>query len=882
MEKNSLGELSGRKEFFAQVRQRLDAGISEKMCIASADIEHLKLFNEWYGQETGDMLLENIATYLLELKKRKDYVVGYFGADDFFLFIPMEKWMIQELYRVLCQYLNMGSGISSFLPALGVYEIKDAGTEISTMCNNAQIACATTKENYGKRICYFDEEMVQRMEHRQKLLTDVRRGIKNREFTFYVQPKCEITEGKIIEFEALTRWNHPQFGVISPGRFLPVLEECGLITRLDLYIWEEVCRVLGEWKKNSRRCLPISINVSIIDMKNIDVPETLQQLIRKYDLTPDLLPVEVTESAFAENVEEVRSVVERLHEMGFQILMDDFGSGYSSLNMLKDIYVDVLKTDMKFMDLEGENHSKGENIVESVIRMAHMLNLRIVAEGVEKQSQVDFLKLLECNYVQGFYFYKPMPVEQAMAIVERDEAIDWKGIQPLRKKGYYPEGFLEENELIRLLTKEYYKILFVNWSQDSFEVIKNDDKIYEKRNVRFSGLEQWLQNLGLEGNIHEEDLERYERFVNRENMMYNLLKQKENVGCNYRKRVGDTFRWVRMEFIRDTQYQDENQSGILIVKDMDEIYSEHLHHQEELEYNSSHDALTGLYNRIKYEKTMKIWRNRKYTSICSVYIDAIGLHEINNHLGHEAGDHMLTAVSDAIRRYFPEDYSYRIGGDEFTILLFDREKAWVEEQLGELKKELQKREYEISVGVAWSREHCSIPWLTDKAEAKMRKDKKDFYSGNGYERKMRSLNYELENILEERKDVERFLQVISDSFKGVYFVNPERDRVRYIFIPPYFEELLKICDQQYGKALEMYADRFVKEEYRGQFKELLDYEILRGRLNGSGSERLLYQKITGEWVELQILDCKREDQESELLWIFLEESSAAERPGGTV
>ena len=880
MEKHSLDRLSGRKEFFAQVRQRLDAGLEEEMCIVAADIEHLKLFNEWYGQETGDMLLENIATYLLELRKSKEYIVGYFGADDFFLFMPVSKGMIQELYRALCQYLNVVNGIASFFPALGIYEIQDPAMKVSSMCNNAQIACAATKENYGKRICYFDDRMIQRMEHRQKLLTDVRRGIENKEFTFYVQPKCEITEGKIIEFEALTRWNHPQFGIISPERFLPVLEACGLITRLDLYIWEEVCRVLGEWKKNHRRCLPISINVSIIDMKNIDVPETLQKLIRKYDLTPDLLPVEVTESAFAENVEEVRCVVERLHEMGFQILMDDFGSGYSSLNMLKDLYVDVLKTDMKFLDLDGENQGKGENIVEAVIRMAHMMNLRIVAEGVEKQSQVDFLKLQECNYVQGFYFYKPMPVEQAMAIVERNEVVDWDGIQPLRKKGYYPEGFLEENELISVLTREYYKILLANWTQDSFEVIKNDEKIYEKRNVRFGGLEQWLQDLGLEGNIHEEDLEQYEQFVNRDNMMHRLLKQKENVGCNYRKKVNGTFRWVRMEFIRDAQYQDENQSGILLVKDMDESYSEHLRHQEELEYSSSHDALTGLYNRMKYEKSIRVWKKRKYTSVCSVYIDAIGLHEINNHLGHEAGDHMLTAVSDAIRRHFPGDYGYRIGGDEFTILIFDREQEWVEAQLKELKRELQKKEYEVSVGVAWRQGVCSIAELTDLAEARMRKDKADFYRSNGYERKMRSLNMQLENILTEQKDVNQFLQAISDSFKGVYFVNPKADRVRYIFIPPYFEKLLEQCDQKYGKALEMYADEFVKEEYREPFKQLLDYEVLQKRLLHADCERLLYQKVTGEWVEVQVLDCKKEHQESELLWIFLEESSHTGKPGG--
>ena len=340
------------------------------------------------------------------------------------------------------------------------------------------------------------------------------------------------------------------------------------------------------------------------------------------------------------------------------------------------------------------------------------------------------------------------------------------------------------------------------------------------------------------------------------------------------------FRWVRMEFIRDAQYQDENQSGILLVKDMDESYSEHLRHQEELEYSSSHDALTGLYNRMKYEKSIRVWKKRKYTSVCSVYIDAIGLHEINNHLGHEAGDHMLTAVSDAIRRHFPGDYGYRIGGDEFTILIFDREQEWVEAQLKELKRELQEKEYEVSVGVAWRQGVCSIAELTDLAEARMRKDKADFYRSNGYERKMRLLNMQLENILTEQKDVNQFLQAISDSFKGVYFVNPKADRVRYIFIPPYFEKLLEQCDQKYGKALEMYADEFVKEEYREPFKQLRDYEVLQKRLLHADCERLLYQKVTGEWVEVQVLDCKKEHQESELLWIFLEESSHTGKPGG--
>ena len=240
----------------------------------------------------------------------------------------------------------------------------------------------------------YSPSMREKLKQRQQLLIEIERALQNKEFCFYLQPKCNSMTHAIVGMEALVRWNHPTRGIVSPGEFVPLMEETGLITRLDLYLWEEVCQMLHGWKARNENMVPISVNVSISDIAALDVAQVLWELVQKYQLEPKLLLVEITESMLAQNLKMVENTIAALHRKGFAVLMDDFGSGYSSLNMLRNTSVDAIKLDMQFIVRDSES-SKGRQIVESVIEMARRLNLPIIAEGVETQEQVFMLPTMK-------------------------------------------------------------------------------------------------------------------------------------------------------------------------------------------------------------------------------------------------------------------------------------------------------------------------------------------------------------------------------------------------------------------------------------------------------------------------------------------------------
>ena len=246
------------------------------------------------------------------------------------------------------------------------------------------------------------------------LLHDVEAALERREFEVYFQPKCNMLTEKVVGAEALARWRHPTRGLIPPSSFIPLFERNGFIKQLDLYIWEETARRLRRWIDMGHRPLPVSVNISRTDILTMDVCAALEEILRRYRLEPSLLELEITESTYVNQPEAVIRTVERLMRRKFTILMDDFGSGYSSLNMLNNVNVDILKLDMRFLEHNGQ---KSKDILESVVHMSKWLDLPLIAEGVEYQWQVDFLKELGCVYAQGFFFYRPMPAEDYEALL---------------------------------------------------------------------------------------------------------------------------------------------------------------------------------------------------------------------------------------------------------------------------------------------------------------------------------------------------------------------------------------------------------------------------------------------------------------------------------
>lgn len=293
--------------------------------------------------------------------------------------------------------------------------------------------------------------------------------------------------------------------------------------------------------------------------------------------------------------------------------------------------------------------------------------------------------------------------------------------------------------------------------------------------------------------------------------------------------------------------------------------------QAEDAYN--YDALTGLYNRSRYERDLLALRESGCKRLCCAYIDAVGLHEINNHLGHQAGDDMLRTVADGIRAAFPRDPGYRIGGDEFVVLCPDTAQREVEAALVRLRALVAEQEFEISVGTAEGTDPAALTETINAAEKAMRRDKADFYSRNGAERQMRTLNHKLEKLLQEKQDASRFLNVIAPRYLGVYMVNPADDSCRYIYIPKYFQKMLEENDGRFRPAIQRYYETFVRREYHDRFRALTDYAYVRGQLDAGHVVDFIYQKLDGNWVRLKITVYDRNTPENgEMQWIFVDDN----------
>ena len=441
-ERDRFGLLT-RESFLSCVQNQLHSKINNTTCIAAVDIEHMKLLNNWFGQQTGDRVLRRIASILLNTEEENGYLVGRFGSDDFFLFMPSEEARIQQVYEDVSTAIEKECPRANFRPLIGVCEVEAGETDAAMLCNNAQIAADAVRGQEGKRIRRFDHTMMRAIQRRQRLIADMKKALQDEGFTFFLQPKYNSVTGKIVSMEALARWEHSEFGSVPPSEFVPLMEKSGLVTWLDRFVWEGVCRVLHEWQMEGRRVVPISVNVSRQDFEIIDVPESFNRLVKRYDIDPRLLRVEITETIFAENMDQINRAVEQLHQYGFTVLMDDFGSGYSSLNMLKDTNVDVLKLDMKFIEMNEENREKGIQIISSIVDMAHKLHMIIVAEGVESREQVDMLRSMNCIYGQGFYFCKPMTVQEIHSMLDRMDADDY-ACTDLRRRNAEEGVFLRD------------------------------------------------------------------------------------------------------------------------------------------------------------------------------------------------------------------------------------------------------------------------------------------------------------------------------------------------------------------------------------------------------------------------------------------------------
>ena len=442
---NELTGLYNEEAFYEEVESFLQNADEKTYCMMAIDVEHFRLYNQLHGREEGDNLLRFIADMLCVYCGAQGGVTGYLGGDNFALVTEYNKETLDQLSEGIRDEIRHKNNTTGYPPAYGVYTIVDRSEPASVMYHRATLALSYVIGNYTNRMKEYYPDMDGKAEEEIRLLSEIQHGMDNDEFTFFIQPQCDITKGKIVGGESLVRWIKPDKGMVSPGVFIPVLEKNGFIADLDRIVWTKVCQWLHECMDRGYKPVPISINVSRIDIFSLDVPKYLISLVEKYDVTPDLLKVEITESAYAEDGDSIVDTVNRLREYGFIVMMDDFGSGYSSLNMLKSVPVDVLKMDMRFLEINENEEEKGIGILESVVNMARQMRIPIVVEGVETQVQENLLRKMGCCYTQGYLYYKPMSIAAFEKLLVDDEGLDHGGFWYRQAESVHLREFLDTN-----------------------------------------------------------------------------------------------------------------------------------------------------------------------------------------------------------------------------------------------------------------------------------------------------------------------------------------------------------------------------------------------------------------------------------------------------
>ena len=405
--KIQLDEVTGlyNRTYFFELAKQLIEKSNEDVCIVTMDICNFKVVNELYGMNVGDDLLKAIAGQLREFETKCEMISARFMADHYYICISKKDFEQMDFPRSYKTFLDD----MEIKVIYGVYVVEPENQmPVNVMCDRAFVAVHDKSYGYADYIHFYNDAEHKQIMLEQEIENDMEKALEEKQFYIVIQPKYNPATRTIVGGETLVRWQHPKKGIVSPGIFIPVFEKNGFITQLDYYVWEETCRVIAKMKAEGTKTVPISINVSRAHFYGNELNQRLLDLIDKYGLQTSDIELEITESICGDAPDAIYERIRELQNLGFKIAMDDFGSGYSSLNMLKEMPLDIIKMDLKFLDGEQK---KGRKILKALIDMAHTLDLKVVVEGVEILSQVEFLSQFEDCILQGYYYSRPIITE---------------------------------------------------------------------------------------------------------------------------------------------------------------------------------------------------------------------------------------------------------------------------------------------------------------------------------------------------------------------------------------------------------------------------------------------------------------------------------------
>lgn len=636
------------------------------------DIEHFRLFNSYYGFAEGDHLLRSIAESLLELLLNQVSVCAREYADNFLILCERKEDYIPDMKKCLMEKLDEYPSDIGIRLKFGVYQVEDHEMGVKGMCDRASCALRKAKGVYKRDIVYYDEKVEAEVFWEQQVTDDMELALRNAEFEVYIQPKYDVFTECMVGAEALVRWKHPQKGLISPDKFIPIFEENGFITDMDIYVWDKTCEMISQCMLSGILCVPVSVNVSRKDIYREDLLEVLLGLLKKYHIKQRYLHLEITESAYIENPEQLIKVAKELKNAGFVIEMDDFGSGYSSLNMLAKLPVDILKLDMKIIQSYGEN-SNARSIVNFIMGLAKWMNLYVVAEGVETKEQLEMLKRMDCNFAQGYYFAKPMPMDEFAMLLKTQKLADIPNLEDSSGKNakilvreYDKEQIMlviDDLAMNRAILADYFRDMFTIVEATNGDVAL--DYLDKGGNADIIMLDIYMPHMNgfevlqcLKNNPKTADIP---VIVSSQADDATIVKALKEGASDF----------IMKPFTKEDAFQCVNRVLTDLsnrIKKQDEEIRNRMNAMEKL---ATTDFLTGLWNRANFERLVKKHIQENPGKRCNfVMIDVDNFKNVNDKLGHLHGDRVLQEVARKLKRCFRDgDLICRMGGDEFAVFL---------------------------------------------------------------------------------------------------------------------------------------------------------------------------------------------------------------------
>ncbi|KXL53304.1 phytochrome-like protein cph2 [Anaerotignum neopropionicum] len=684
-QRDRLTSLYAREPFYHLITEVLEKNPDKKYDILCSDIERFKLVNELFGSEEGDALLKFVAQ-MIEDKVKDVGICGRIGGDIFAALIPHQDQYSEQFFSESADFINQYNSNLHSVIKFGIYTIEDRTLPANIMCARACLALESIKGKYGMHCAYYDDSIRQKLLDEQFILSNMKSALVNREFVVFFQPKYDLLDEKICSAEALVRWKHPERGLIPPNQFIQIFENNGFITELDLYVLEETCKWVRSWIDRGNPMIPVSVNISRADIFNSNLDAILLSLLKKYGLDPSHIHLEITESAYTENAEQMIHGIKQLKELGFVIEMDDFGSGYSSLNMLSELPIDVLKLDMRFVQNYDRSRDK-RNIMSFVISLAKWMNLKVVAEGVETEEQVNLLKLLGCHWVQGFFYSKPLPLDAFETLIEQvnfsnteytletaegraKPAHNILRLDVEKKNMLILDPTSKEFEPFQSVFDEKYCILKANTMQETRDCIFNQK--LKISIVIFSVTKE----ITLE-HISEISLlcKQYDIPLITIHSSIELVKNAASLGAfhcivkpyvleNLENTVENTL--CRMKVVQ-LQKEIKFSDAIIEMKNRAEI-----------------DFLSGLLNHSELKIRMRDFYNQNHeASGVFILIDIDHFKSINTSFGYNVGNKVIHAVGKMLEAIFNDtNFIARIDGDLFAVFIpFQMERQVLEQKL---------------------------------------------------------------------------------------------------------------------------------------------------------------------------------------------------------